>query len=167
MVAGRIAPSALAGTHKTLEGSDLTVTGSGTSFTVNGDSEVVFGNVQTANATVYIVDHVLTPPASLGCSSRAAVRAVPARTARAWRRRPTARGAPAPSPALILKSSSGSSPRAPSTPACAGSRLRCPATRWAATTGSSPGRTGRSRLHDPEHNRAGPPTPRLVTRPRE
>ncbi len=64
VVAGRIAPSALAGTHKTLEGSDLTVTGSGTSFTVNGDSEVVCGNVQTANATVYIVDHVLTPPAS-------------------------------------------------------------------------------------------------------
>jgi len=64
VVAGRIAPSALAGSHTTLEGSKLTVTGSGTSFTVNGDSQVVCGNVQTANATVYIVNHVLTPPAA-------------------------------------------------------------------------------------------------------
>lgn len=64
VVSGRLSPSRLAGTHKTLEGSTVTVTGSGDSFTVNGDSMVVCGNVQTANATVYIVDTVLMPPTS-------------------------------------------------------------------------------------------------------
>ena len=61
MVAGRIPPSQLAGTHKTLAGQALTVTGSGSNFTVNGTSRVVCGNVQTANATVYIVSQVLDP----------------------------------------------------------------------------------------------------------
>jgi uncharacterized surface protein with fasciclin (FAS1) repeats len=60
VVSGRLAPDQLAGTHKTLEGGDLTVTGSGQSFQVNG-ANVVCGNVQTANATVYIVDTVLMP----------------------------------------------------------------------------------------------------------
>ncbi|MFD7729614.1 fasciclin domain-containing protein [Kitasatospora phosalacinea] len=57
----RLAPNSLAGTHKTLEGGDLTVTGSEPDFTVNGNSKVLCGNVQTANATVYIVDTVLMP----------------------------------------------------------------------------------------------------------
>ncbi|MBL8924618.1 MAG: fasciclin domain-containing protein [Pseudonocardia sp.] len=61
VVAGRLSPDQLAGTHKTLEGQDLTVAGSGTAFTVNGSSSVVCGNVQTENATVYIVDTVLMP----------------------------------------------------------------------------------------------------------
>ena len=61
VVAGRLSPDQLAGTHKTLEGQDLTVAGSGTDFTVNGNSSVVCGNVQTENATVYIVDTVLMP----------------------------------------------------------------------------------------------------------
>ena len=61
VVPGRLSPDQLAGTHKTLEGQDLTVAGSGTAFTVNGDSSVVCGNVQTENATVYIVDTVLMP----------------------------------------------------------------------------------------------------------
>jgi uncharacterized surface protein with fasciclin (FAS1) repeats len=61
VVAGRIPPSQLAGTHKTLAGQALTVTGSGSNFTVNGTSRVVCGNVQTANATVYIVSQVLDP----------------------------------------------------------------------------------------------------------
>jgi uncharacterized surface protein with fasciclin (FAS1) repeats len=61
VVPGRLSPDRLAGTHKTLEGQDLTVSGSGTDFTVNGSSSVVCGNVQTANATVYIVDSVLMP----------------------------------------------------------------------------------------------------------
>jgi uncharacterized surface protein with fasciclin (FAS1) repeats len=61
VVAGRLTPADLAGTHKTLEGADLTVAGSGTDFTVNGNSSVVCGNVQTENATVYIVDSVLMP----------------------------------------------------------------------------------------------------------
>jgi uncharacterized surface protein with fasciclin (FAS1) repeats len=61
VVAGRLSPDQLDGTHKTLEGQDLTVTGSGSDFTVNGNSSVVCGNVQTENATVYIVDSVLMP----------------------------------------------------------------------------------------------------------
>ena len=61
VVPGRLSPDQLAGTHKTLEGQDLKVAGSGTAFTVNGNSSVVCGNVQTENATVYMVDTVLMP----------------------------------------------------------------------------------------------------------
>ena len=61
VVPGRLSPDQLAGTHKTLEGQNLVVTGSGSAFTVNGNSSVVCGNVQTENATVYIVDTVLMP----------------------------------------------------------------------------------------------------------
>ena len=60
--AGRLSPEDLAGTHETLEGDTLEVTGSGEDFTVNGDAAVVCGNVQTANATVYLIDGVLLPP---------------------------------------------------------------------------------------------------------
>lgn len=66
VVAGRLSPAQLAGTHKTLEGGTVTVAGSGENFTVTGGSssntaKVVCGNVQTANATVYIIDSVLMP----------------------------------------------------------------------------------------------------------
>ncbi|MEU1846039.1 fasciclin domain-containing protein [Micromonospora sediminicola] len=61
VVEGRLSPDQLAGTHKTLQGGEVMVAGSGTEFTVNGASTVVCGNVQTANATVYIVDSVLMP----------------------------------------------------------------------------------------------------------
>ena len=64
VVAGRITPETLAGTHTTLQGSDLTVEGSGDAFTVNGTSNIICGNVQTANATVYLLDGVLLPPAA-------------------------------------------------------------------------------------------------------
>jgi uncharacterized surface protein with fasciclin (FAS1) repeats len=64
VVQGRLTPAMLAGTHTTLEGGTLTVAGSGQDFTVNGKAKVVCGNVQTANATVYIIDGVLLPPAS-------------------------------------------------------------------------------------------------------
>ncbi|MEY9928912.1 putative surface protein with fasciclin (FAS1) repeats [Catenulispora sp. GP43] len=63
VVSGRLSPSQLAGTHTTLEGGTVTVTGSGQSFKVD-NANVVCGNVQTANATVYIVDSVLMPPTS-------------------------------------------------------------------------------------------------------
>ena len=63
VVSGTLTPSNLAGTHKTLEGQNITVTGSGESFTVNGTAQVVCGNVKTANATVYVIDGVLVPPA--------------------------------------------------------------------------------------------------------
>ncbi|MCM2580206.1 fasciclin domain-containing protein [Streptomyces meridianus] len=49
------------GTYDTLAKTQLTTSGSGESYTVNDDSKVVCGNVQTANATVYIVDTVLMP----------------------------------------------------------------------------------------------------------
>jgi uncharacterized surface protein with fasciclin (FAS1) repeats len=61
VVAGKLTPEQLAGTHKTLEGGSLTVSGSGSDFKVDGAASVVCGNVQTANATVYIIDSVLMP----------------------------------------------------------------------------------------------------------
>ena len=60
VVAGRLSPDQLAGDHKTLAGTTITVEGSGEDFTV-GKAKVVCGNVQTANATVYIIDGVLLP----------------------------------------------------------------------------------------------------------
>ena len=62
MVAGKAQPRPTSrAAHKTLQGGDLTVTGSGQSFMVDGKAAVVCGNVQTANATVYIIDSVLMP----------------------------------------------------------------------------------------------------------
>ena len=62
VAAGRYTPAQLATGKpiKTLEGGTVTPAGSGTSFTVNG-AHVVCGNVQTANATVYIIDTVMMP----------------------------------------------------------------------------------------------------------
>ncbi len=40
----------------------MTVTGSGDGMKVN-DASVICGGVQTANATVYLIDTVLMPPA--------------------------------------------------------------------------------------------------------
>lgn len=61
VVPQRLSPADLPGTHKTLEGTELTVTGGGTDFKVNDTAMVVCGNIQTANATVYIIDTVLMP----------------------------------------------------------------------------------------------------------
>lgn len=61
VVKGRLAPADLAGEHQTLSGSSITVAGSGDDYTVNGNAHVVCGNIQTANATVYVIDHVLMP----------------------------------------------------------------------------------------------------------
>jgi len=61
VVQGQLAPDQLAGSHETLQGDTLQVTGSGEDFTVNGNSGVVCGNIQTANATVYLIDQVLLP----------------------------------------------------------------------------------------------------------
>lgn len=62
VVPGQIEPADIAGAHMTVEGRDLEVTGSGDELMVN-DAAVVCGGVQTANATVYLVDGVLMPPA--------------------------------------------------------------------------------------------------------
>jgi len=62
VVAGRITPTELASgtTLKTLEGGTVTPAKMGSSYTVNG-ADVICGNVQTANATVYIISSVLMP----------------------------------------------------------------------------------------------------------
>ncbi|MFB8089207.1 fasciclin domain-containing protein [Streptomyces sp. NPDC055992] len=52
------------GSFETLEKGELTTAGSDMTYTVNDSSKVVCGNVPTANATVYIVDTVLMPPAA-------------------------------------------------------------------------------------------------------
>ncbi|MEJ5945244.1 fasciclin domain-containing protein [Pseudokineococcus basanitobsidens] len=60
-------PTAPEGEYTTLEGDDLTVSGSGDDIMVNADSDapasVICGGVQTANATVYLIDSILMPPA--------------------------------------------------------------------------------------------------------
>ncbi|RCK70486.1 fasciclin domain-containing protein [Desertihabitans brevis] len=62
VVPERLSPEMLAGEHETLNGEQLVmVEGSGEEFTVNGEAMVVCGNVQTANATVYLIDQVLLP----------------------------------------------------------------------------------------------------------
>ena len=63
VVEGQLAPDEVAGEHTTLQGDDLMVEGSGEDFTVNGSARVVCGDVHTDNATVYIIDEVLHPPA--------------------------------------------------------------------------------------------------------
>jgi uncharacterized surface protein with fasciclin (FAS1) repeats len=62
VVPGQLAPSEIDGTHKTAEGATLDVTGSGDNIMVNG-AKVICGGVKTANATVYLIDSVLMPPA--------------------------------------------------------------------------------------------------------
>ena len=61
VVGGKLSPEQVAGTHKTLNGAEVTVAGSGEDFKVGGTASVICGNVQTANATVYIIDSVLMP----------------------------------------------------------------------------------------------------------
>jgi len=64
VIGERLSPEDLAGTFTTVQGAELTIEGSGEDFTVgDGGSTVVCGNVQTANATVYIIDTLLSPPA--------------------------------------------------------------------------------------------------------
>ena len=65
VVAGRYTPTQLAaGTPlKTLEGGTVAPALMGGTYEVNS-ADVVCGNVQTANATVYIINTVLMPPSS-------------------------------------------------------------------------------------------------------
>lgn len=70
VIAGRLAPEQLAGTHTTLNNDQVTIEGQGETFTIAGEgtvtstqATVICGNVQTANATVYIIDQVLSPAA--------------------------------------------------------------------------------------------------------
>lgn len=63
VVSGDLDPSAVVGEHKTLQGQSVTVTSSGDDLRVN-NAGVVCGGIRTANATVYLVDTVLIPPAA-------------------------------------------------------------------------------------------------------
>ena len=62
MIPGQIAPSDIDGEQTTVEGGTVKVEGSGDNITVNG-AKVICGGVKTANATVYLIDSVLMPPA--------------------------------------------------------------------------------------------------------
>ena len=56
-------PDQVVGTHKTVNGADVTVSGMGDHLMVN-NANVVCGGIATTNATVYLIDTVLLPPAS-------------------------------------------------------------------------------------------------------
>jgi uncharacterized surface protein with fasciclin (FAS1) repeats len=64
VIPGQIAPADIDGTFKTVNGADLTVTGSGDDLRVGDQAGVICGGVKTKNATVYLVDTVLMPPAA-------------------------------------------------------------------------------------------------------
>ena len=63
VVPGQLDPSAVVGKETTVEKQAVTVSGSGDSLKVN-NANVICGGVKTANATVYLIDSVLMPPAS-------------------------------------------------------------------------------------------------------
>jgi uncharacterized surface protein with fasciclin (FAS1) repeats len=62
IVPGEWVPTTIDGTLHSLQGGTLTVTGSGDGIKINGAS-VICGGMHTADATVYLIDTVLTPPA--------------------------------------------------------------------------------------------------------
>lgn len=57
---GRIGPDEIVGRQKTIEGSTLKVTGRPDALLVD-DAKVICAGLRTANATVYLIDGVLTP----------------------------------------------------------------------------------------------------------
>jgi uncharacterized surface protein with fasciclin (FAS1) repeats len=63
VVAGQLDPTAVVGKQTTVEKQAVTVTGSGDNLMVN-NAKVICGGVKTANATVYLIDTVLMPPAA-------------------------------------------------------------------------------------------------------
>jgi uncharacterized surface protein with fasciclin (FAS1) repeats len=58
---GRFEPTTLDGTHQTLQGGELRLTGPPNRLWVN-NALVLCGGITTANATLYLIDTVLTPP---------------------------------------------------------------------------------------------------------
>ncbi len=60
---GQAGPDKVAGEKGSVQGATLNVTGAGNDMMVN-DAGLVCGGVQTANATVYMIDTVLMPPAN-------------------------------------------------------------------------------------------------------
>ncbi len=65
VVEGQMAPSEIEGqTLTTVQGEEVEISGSGDELMVN-DANVICGGVQTANATVYLIDSVLMPPSAM------------------------------------------------------------------------------------------------------
>ncbi len=62
VVQGQLSPAQVDGSHNTVQGAPVNVTGMGDGVRVN-DAGLVCGGVPTANATVYMIDTVLLPPA--------------------------------------------------------------------------------------------------------
>jgi uncharacterized surface protein with fasciclin (FAS1) repeats len=62
VIPGQLSPAQVAGTHETVEGGEVTISGAGEALKFDG-SGLVCGGVKTANATVYMVDTVMMPPA--------------------------------------------------------------------------------------------------------
>ena len=60
VVPGQLSPEDVVGTQTTAQGGTLEVTGEPDALKVN-DANVICGGVQTANATVYLIDSVLMP----------------------------------------------------------------------------------------------------------
>ncbi|MBW8171545.1 fasciclin domain-containing protein [Ornithinimicrobium sp. Arc0846-15] len=60
VVPGQMTPDEVIGTQTTVNGADVEVAGGGDEITVN-DANVICGGVVTENATVYLIDGVLTP----------------------------------------------------------------------------------------------------------
>jgi uncharacterized surface protein with fasciclin (FAS1) repeats len=60
VVPGQLSPEQVVGMQKTVAGAEVNVTGTPDALMVNGNS-VICGGVKTSNATVYLIDDVLTP----------------------------------------------------------------------------------------------------------
>ena len=60
VVAGQLTPEAVIGSQTSVQGGKLTIAGTPENLTVNGNKDIC-GGVKTANATVYLIDGVLTP----------------------------------------------------------------------------------------------------------
>jgi uncharacterized surface protein with fasciclin (FAS1) repeats len=63
VVGEQLDPDAVVGTQTSLQGAELTIEGDTDGMTVQ-DANVVCGNIPTANATVYVIDTVMMPPAA-------------------------------------------------------------------------------------------------------
>jgi uncharacterized surface protein with fasciclin (FAS1) repeats len=61
LIQGRIEPNKVVGTQLSVEGGEIKITGVGDALKVD-DATVLCGGIKTANATVYLIDKVLTPP---------------------------------------------------------------------------------------------------------
>jgi uncharacterized surface protein with fasciclin (FAS1) repeats len=62
VVGEQVSPDELSGEFETLNGDKLTINGSGEMATIGDEkAQVLCGNIQTANATVYVIDSVLMP----------------------------------------------------------------------------------------------------------